>query len=126
MTDSAGISISEFLAGAIAVGIALVIVPQIIMGQTTGGSQGLGMSSTSSLAVKIERICSDKSDSETGNLNLKTGQSIVLEGKNVYLRGSSKRIDSHKVSCRLQGSKKVITTSGPYYIRSAGGGYEYK
>jgi hypothetical protein len=83
MTETTGITVSNFLAGAIALGVALLIIPDIVEGQVGSGVSGINNRDFESLYTKINSVCDDNAQEGEeiyAEVSLNSKYSIQIDG----------------------------------------------
>lgn len=122
MTNTSPITTSNFLAGVIGVGIALVIMPQIIMGTVGASTDGQNRESANSLIEDINDVCGGNEDSISGELDLDPQYQVVLESDNYIMNKEGEEIDSAKVACSIAGQETL--DGGSYTVESSDDNYD--
>lgn len=83
MTETTGITVSNFLAGAIALGVALLIIPDIVEGQVGAGVSGINNQDFENLYTKINSICDDNAEEGEevyAEVSLNSEYSVHIDG----------------------------------------------
>ncbi len=114
MTNTSPITTSNFVAGTIGVGIALLIMPQIIMGTVGAQQKGVARTASNSLVEDINNVCSGD-DEESGSIDLQSGYEIVLDYQDFKLKNpDGETIESRQVACNV--NTQTTVTAGDYTV----------
>ncbi len=119
MTNTSPITTTNFIAGTIGVGMALLIMPQIIMGTVGAQEKGAARSSTNSLVEDIGNVCGNE-DSAEGSINIQQGYELTLNYDDYTLRDvqSDEVIEERKMACKIDSQTTIDSSWSRYSIES--------
>lgn len=119
MTNTSPITTSNFIAGTIGVGIALIIMPQIIIGTVGAQQQGVARSAANDLVEDINSICGG-SDSESGSIDLESGYVIELDYDDYRLKNpQGDVIERQQMACDTLQYEEIDSTWEDYDLDKA-------
>lgn len=124
MTNTSPITTTNFIAGVIGVSIALLIMPQIIMGTVGAQQKGAARSATNDLIEDINNVCGNSGE-ESGDLDLNDGYEIILDFKDYKLENPEDEvIEERTMACRVDTQTTLDSSDTDYTITSEENDYD--
>lgn len=122
MTETAGITVSNFIAGAIAVGLALLIIPTIVKGSIGSASGAVNKKDIEGLYSKIQGICkADKGVTANGEISLSGEYKIKIDGDKYTATKNGEPIDKEwenkDLDCTYTDGETELSGTRPYKIK---------
>lgn len=115
MTNTSPITMSNFIAGTIGVGLALLIMPQIIMGTVGAQQKGVARTATNDLIEDINNVCGNSGE-ESGSIDMQSGYEIVVDYRDYELKNpQGEVIEERTMACKVD-EKTTISSSGDYIV----------
>lgn len=117
MTNTSPITTTNFIAGVMGVSLALVIMPNIIVGTVSASADGTNRDAASDLVSDINSVCGG-SDEVSGDLGMDSNYKLELDYENLTMYDSQDNEIKHSiVACRVD-AKTVLESGGEYVIQS--------
>lgn len=124
MTNTSPITTTNFIAGTIGVGIALLIMPQIIMGTVGAQQQGVARSGTNSLVEDISSVCGD-SDEESGSIDIQDGYTLTLQEDDWVMEDpQEEEIERRKMACNVDTQTELDSSWEEYTVEADDDNYD--
>ncbi|MFB6180581.1 MAG: hypothetical protein ABEJ93_01760 [Candidatus Nanohalobium sp.] len=124
MTESAGITISQFIAGALAVVLALAIIPTIVRGSLGATTGAVNKQDAEAVYSKLKATCNgNPGDTIEGQMSLGPKYEVVIEGSKYKLLKNGEVIEEKTIQdrtgtdCTLDGGEKELNGTRTYKIR---------
>lgn len=118
MTNTSPITMSNFVAGTIGVGIALLIMPQIIMGSVGAQQKGVARTAANDLVEDINSVCGD-SDQESGSIDIQPGYEIELDYRDYTMTGpDDQTIEERTMACKVDTQTTVTSSWSDYTVEA--------
>lgn len=116
MTNTSPITTTNFIAGVIGVSIALVIMPNIIIGTVSGSTQGHNRDAAGDLVSDINTVCGNEDEAE-GSLEIDANYQIWLEDDTYrLLNDQGEAIDEQTVGCPVNNDQNISAMD--YHLES--------
>jgi len=130
LTDTAAVTVSNFVSAVLVAGVAIVVIVQITTNQITGTNSGVDMSAVQELESKITRVCEGERDTAPGEVSLSSGTTIVLEEYTLRIEGldpdQEENIETEReFSCPIE-SRETLENTELYTVTSSGEAYEIR
>lgn len=130
MTETAAVTVSDFIGTVLVAGVAIVVIVQISSDQIMGTNSGVDISAIQELESKITRVCDGEQDSAPGEISLSSGTSIVLEGHTMSIEGIDpdqfEDVEPERdLPCSIE-SREILENTELYTITSSGSSYEVR
>lgn len=120
MTETAGITVSNFIAGAIAVGLALLIIPTIVKGSIGASTGAVNEKEFGQLYSKINGLCgSDQGTTVEGELSIGNQYQIIIEDDEMDVEKNSESMEGwpKDLECEYDGGDTSISGTRPYELK---------
>lgn len=130
MTETAAVTVSDFISTVLVAGVAVVVIVQITTNQIMGTDSGVDMSAVQELESKISRVCQGEQDTAPGEVSMSSGTTIVLEGRNMRIEGVDPEqagdIETEReLPCPIE-SREVLENTELYTVTRSGGSYDLR
>lgn len=117
MTNTSPITTTNFIAGTIGVALALVIMPEIIIGTVSASADGANRDAGNELVSDINTVCGGDSEVE-GELDMDSNYRLELDDRDFSLYDpDDNRIKNEIVSCPINQGVN-ISNGGAYVVSS--------
>ncbi len=118
MTNQSPVTMSNVVAGAIGLTVALIIMPQIIIGSVSAQQKGAVRSSTNNLVEDIGNVCGNE-DEVTNTINLQDGYELTLNYDNYTLTNpEGETLEERKMACKVDSRTTIDSSWSGYTIES--------
>lgn len=126
MTDSVGVTISNFVSEVLVAGVAIVVISGIVVSQISGTNSGIDNSAIQELESKINNVCNGEQDDAPGEISMSSGTTIVLEEDMLSVEGVDpddfEGQTQMSVDCSIE-SRTVLENTELYTVTSSGRSY---
>jgi len=130
LTETAAITVSDFISTVLVAGVAVVVIVQITTDQIMGTDSGVDQSAIQELESKITQVCEGERDDAPGEVSLSSGTTIVLEARSMSIEGidpdQADDIETERdLPCSIK-SREVLENTELYTVTSSGRSYEIR
>jgi hypothetical protein len=116
MTNTSPITTTNFIAGTIGVGLALTIMPQIIMGTVGASQQGQVRTQINGLIQDINAACAN-GENRTGSISLDAGYTVKLRWDDYEVEDpQGETVEQGQVACQVRYAPDVESSWSEYDI----------
>lgn len=123
MTETTGVTISNFIAGALALGIALLIIPTIVKGSIGASTGAVNQKDIEQVYRKINGLCgSDTGTTVEGEMSLGSQYKIIIDGDDMNVKKNGESMEGwpkqfNPSNCNFDGGRTTLEGTRPYKIK---------